>query len=1190
MKRLPAMGLASLTLLTCGYANAQNATPVFHHTFDSAADLSGKYSGATINGAKLEKIGEEGIVTLGDENGYFDFGSAFGEIVSGLTGDYTISLNLFIPYSTSLGANGNFIFNFGNSSSTGYAFFGARESRYSITPTNWNGEQTVKVGQAFPKGEWVNLIIVQNGDNSTIYLNGEQKQSAKIKMKPSELGKTTQNWLGRSPYQGDVYLKDARYSDFRIYDSAISAEDVALLASDPFITSQNEAQYKTAIEEAVAAHAFDFSNIRGNIELPTALGQGVTGTWTSSDSDLITSSGVVSRPEKGQPNASLTLTLDAKKGNVTAQFKYDAMVMARISDKESAAYDLDNIVIRGAVDNLRSALMLPATTAEGSYITWKSSDPTYLSDNGRVVRLSPLGKGKREVTLTATARVNNETVSKDFTVKIAEEENYSSYLFVYFPSNSDENLYYALGTDGFNFTPLNHGKKIMDSSEVALKKGIRDPFILRGPDGKFYMVATDMKSAEGWSSNRGIVMYRSEDLINWEHHTVHFPDRFPEWKNVTRVWAPEVIWDQNYVNTDGSKGRMLVYFSLLTNDGKCEYDKVYYCYANDDFSGLMTDPEYFYDRGSATIDCDIIYDERDGVYHMVFKNEGMGGICQVTATSLTPEPGKPAGSQWSAPSETLQQTKEAVEGAGMFRLINTDTWVLMYDCYNNGHYQFCTSEDLVNFTLKAQTATSGAFTPRHGTVIPITPEEEAALLKAYPIDPLAPKITGSRNATVRQDNFRIEGKKVYIPVRYGVDLKSFDPMLSASLGATITPSGETDFTSGPVKYTVTRGSETAEYEVTAAPEVNPILPGFKADPEVMFSHKTGRFYVYPTTDGTPGWGGYKFSAFSSPDLVNWQEENVILDLSTEQVTWATGNAWAPCIEEKLVDGKYKYYFYFSGHNPSYNYKTLGCAVSDSPTGPFVDLGHPMVEKNIASGQLIDSDVFTDSKGDTYFYWGNGSLVASKMNDDMTSFTDARNITPAGGSLSDYAFREGVYVFERNGIYYFMWSVDDTGATNYHVAYGTSDSPMGPIKVAEKPVVLIQDAANSIYGTGHNSVIKVPGKDEWYIVYHRINKNYKGNDPGVHREVCIDRMEFNADGTIKQVIPTHRGINPVNVESYMDQHISDVETIILENQAEIVKNVYYNIDGTLAADTSAHGLYIRVSMMSDGKIKSDKIAR
>lgn len=634
--------------------------------------------------------------------------------------------------------------------------------------------------------------------------------------------------------------------------------------------------------------------------------------------------------------------------------------------------------------------------------------------------------------------------------KAKTPENYDSYLFVYFPSNQDENLYYAIGTDGFNFTPLNGGRMVMSSDTVAIKRGIRDPHILRGQDGKtFYMVATDMKSNEGWASNRGIVMYKSDDLVNWQHSTVHFPDRFPEWKNVTRVWAPEVIWDPDYVNADGTKGRYMVYFSLLTDDGKCEYDKIYYCYANDDFTDLITDPVYFYDRGSATIDGDIAYDERTGLYHLVYKNEGQGGICQVTSKRLTAEPGKEPGSQWSEPSGTLQQTDVAVEGAGMYKLINSDKWILMYDCYGNGYYQFCSSDDLENFKLEAQTETKGAFTPRHGTVIPLTPEETKRVLEAFPIE-------------------------------------------------------------APVN-------------------ANPALPGFHADPEILFSKKNNMFYAYPTTDGTPGWGGHEFYVYSSPDLVTWKKENCILDLATDQVTWAMGNAWAPCIEEKLEDGKYKYYFYFSGHNPEKDRKVLGCAVADSPTGPFKDLGHPLIDTNITGGQLIDSDVFTDPvSGKTYFYWGNGNLVASELTPDMTTISNPVVITPEGGTLDDYAFREGVYVFYRDGLYYFLWSVDDTGAKNYHVAYGTSKSPLGPIEVAKDPIVLIQDPENGIYGTGHNSVIQIPGKDEWYIVYHRINKNYVDKDPGVHREVCIDKLEFNPDGTIKRVVPTNKGINRVKL--------------------------------------------------------------
>lgn len=306
---------------------------------------------------------------------------------------------------------------------------------------------------------------------------------------------------------------------------------------------------------------------------------------------------------------------------------------------------------------------------------------------------------------------------------------------------------------------------------------------------------------------------------------------------------------------------------------------------------------------------------------------------------------------------------------------------------------------------------------------------------------------------------------------------------------------------------------------------NPILPDFHADPEILYSNRDGKYYIYSTTDGTPGWGGYYYHAFSSPDLRNWTDEGIVLDVKGDQVDWASGNAWAPAAIESVVDGKYRYYLYFSAHNPEANTKQIGVAVSDSPIGPFVDYGMPIVTNSpVGHGQQIDVDVFHDPlSGKKFLYWGNGYMAGAELNDDLCSIKEetVTVMTPDGGTLADYNYREAPYVFFRNGKYYFMWSVDDTGSPNYHVAYGTSDSPLGPIKVAEQPVVLIQDPEKKIYGPAHNSVIQVPGTDRWYIVYHRINENYieREKGPGVHREVCIDRMYFNPDGTIKPVVPT-----------------------------------------------------------------------
>lgn len=414
------------------------------------------------------------------------------------------------------------------------------------------------------------------------------------------------------------------------------------------------------------------------------------------------------------------------------------------------------------VDNFRLQWIGEATTGYRKSLAMWTEKLQSVIDTKKILSDSQKQEAQRIIAEAQKAESDEDIVNAIATVRAKYEEleayridvdrsgdTYCGYLFAYFPSNSNENLYYAYSTDGFNYTVLNNGDRVMASDTVAIKKGIRDPHILRGQDGKtFYMVATDMRCAEGWASNRGIVMYKSTDLIHWQHSTVHFPTRFPDgWSSVTRVWAPEVIWDPEYNNADGTKGRYMVYFSLLTSDdGTCNYDKVFYCYANDDFTDLLDYPVHFYDRGSSTIDADIVYDEGDRLYHMIYKNEGSGGICHVTAESLTPQEGQPTSSQWSKPTGMVQQTNVAVEGGGIFRLIGENTWVVMYDCYGSGYYQFCTTTDWKTFTLRAQTSTGGAFTPRHGNVLPVTAREYNALISAFPANGLSPMTMGDVNS------------------------------------------------------------------------------------------------------------------------------------------------------------------------------------------------------------------------------------------------------------------------------------------------------------------------------------------------------------------------------------------------------------------------------------------------------------
>ena len=123
----------------------------------------------------------------------------------------------------------------------------------------------------------------------------------------------------------------------------------------------------------------------------------------------------------------------------------------------------------------------------------------------------------------------------------------------------------------------------------------------------------------------------------------------------------------------------------------------------------------------------------------------------------------------------------------------------------------------------------------------------------------------------------------------------------------------------------------------------------------------------------------------------------------------------------------------------------------------------------------------------------------------------------------------------------MWSVDDTGSPNYHVAYGTSTSPLGPIKVAKNPVVLIQNPEKEIYGPAHNSILQVPGTDKWYIVYHR---RPLGETAANSRATCIDRMYFDENGYIKPVKMTLKEYYPVRLIVRSDVlYICQCKTII-----------------------------------------------
>lgn len=285
--------------------------------------------------------------------------------------------------------------------------------------------------------------------------------------------------------------------------------------------------------------------------------------------------------------------------------------------------------------------------------------------------------------------------------------------------------------------------------------------------------------------------------------------------------------------------------------------------------------------------------------------------------------------------------------------------------------------------------------------------------------------------------------------------------------------------------------------LAAAPEPpKPVLDGFTADPSIR--NFGGTYYIYPTSD-KPEWQTTDFSVWSSKNLVDWKKEGMILDVASD-LKWANVEAWAPdCIERNGT-----YYFYFSGQ------KKIGVATSKSPAGPFKDaLGKPLlVREGKVSTNTIDPYPFIDDDGQAYLYFGNGMPAnVFKLKPDMITLDG----DPHEIHLKD--FREGIVVFKREGRYYFMWSVDDARSDDYRIAYGTAESALGPVVSPKEPIVLRKNGPAK--GTGHHSVVKVPGTDRWYVAYHRHAIPGGG---GYQRETCLARMEFNPDGTIQPMDP------------------------------------------------------------------------
>ncbi|MBO4627455.1 MAG: glycoside hydrolase family 43 protein [Lachnospiraceae bacterium] len=290
---------------------------------------------------------------------------------------------------------------------------------------------------------------------------------------------------------------------------------------------------------------------------------------------------------------------------------------------------------------------------------------------------------------------------------------------------------------------------------------------------------------------------------------------------------------------------------------------------------------------------------------------------------------------------------------------------------------------------------------------------------------------------------------------------------------------------------------------------NPIITSiYTADPAPMVHD--GTLYLYTTHDEdqliNDFYTMFDWRCYSTTDMVNWTDHGKIFGL--DDIEWADDRAWAP----QCIARNGRFYLYCPVHKKNGG-MAIAVGVSDSPTGPFTDLGYPLVDEG--DWNDIDPTVFIDDDGQAYLYFGNPELRYVLLNEDMISIDESVGVQKIpmtvesfgkGSHMTGTTYGEGPWFYKRNGLYYMVFAGFAEGERrNEHFGYATSEGPTGPWKYQG---VLMEEGPCF---TNHPGLCDYKGHS--YLFYHTDEL------PGgslFHRSVCVAEFTYNEDGTIDTI--------------------------------------------------------------------------
>lgn len=718
------------------------------HEGNLLKDISGKGNDATLYNTEdtdFAVYGDEEVLQFNNEqyatipSGVIDDASAF--TIQAVVNAPTTADNWVWCIGDGIGEWGagnisDYIFMSANSGQDKYG--GSVLAAVKVGSESSGGESRMPVPDSKLDSGYTAVTLVSDGSTMTMYMNGEKVSQLSHDKDLSNMipDGDILGYIGQSLYSSDKKLI-GNVSDIRIWDTALDADTVKSLAP----TAEEKTDMLLAdIQSAMLNGNASADAVESDLSFPASV-DGIDLTWEVPENETVAQDGKVTLPAE-DVNLTIKVTYTCYGEENTVEFPVIVLGenIDKILDAAKEALDIPN------KDDVRGNITLPESTESGVAITWETDHPEIvdvISHDVADYDAMPAGVVTRpetdtEVTMKATLTYKDKTRSKEFKLNVKaapeeiDEEDYTDYFFAYFAGEGyadGEQIYFASSEDGLNWDDLNNNNPVLTST--LGEKGVRDPFIIRSPEGdKFYLIATDLKiygngdwNAAQNSGSQSLMVWESTDLVNWSDQRMVEVSAEIE---AGCTWAPEATYDPK-------TGEYVVYWASRTPK-KDEKQRLYYAKTRDFYT--FTEPQLYIEKDESSIDTTMI--EYNGTYYRYTKNEGSNTneVGAETKTIFIEKSDSVLGTFEPIRSESLNEN-QWVEGPTIFKLNNDDaeqdTWCLLVDDFGGrGYYPLLTTDlESGEFTSPEDSTYQMPSRARHGTPIRITSEEYAAVMAAY---------------------------------------------------------------------------------------------------------------------------------------------------------------------------------------------------------------------------------------------------------------------------------------------------------------------------------------------------------------------------------------------------------------------------------------------------------------------------